>query len=129
MWEVTAAVVATALSITVLPFATALVTNWLDARRAERRRRREIFEDLVIINTKGMNSETVPRANELRAMLRAQMSPKDNAVREATWKAQTYAATPAENDVLRAWVFGHARLARKLAKQVNADPANRPLEQ
>lgn len=77
MWEVTAAVVATALSITVLPFATALVTNWLDARRAERRRRREIFEELVILNTKGSNSETVPRGNELRALLRAQMSPRD----------------------------------------------------
>lgn len=126
MWEVIAAVIATALGIVVLPFVTSLVGDWLAARRDERSRRRQIFEDLVTLAAEETSKETTRRRNELRLRLDSRMGPRDNGVRKATWNAYTHAATAEANDVLRAWVFGNERLARRNAKRVTADPANTP---
>jgi len=70
--------------------------------------------------------ETAKEKQEVRPLLFAQMGPRDRFIRKATWKALTYAATEEENDVLRWWVFGHSRAARKLAKKlVNASSTSR----
>lgn len=118
MWEVIAAVIATALGIVVLPFATSVASNWLDDHRADRKRRRELYEKLEVLAARGSSMDTALESQEVRPLLFAQMGPRDRLVRKATWKALTYGATQEENDVLRYWVFGHSRAARKLAKKL-----------
>lgn len=129
MWEVTAAVIATALGIVVLPFITALISNWLEARRAERSRRMKLFEELATNGANGTTRDSTVRQNELHATIRALMGPRDDAVRKATRKAFTYAATPEEDAVLRAWAFGQTVYARRLAKRLLSGQAARPAEQ
>jgi len=125
MWQLVVGILVAVAGISIIPWVTSAATLWIEQRRGDRQRRRDLYAQWTLAHLHaaspgpGGTTKTNNELNDAAWLLDAQFGPRDAEIRKAVPKSYSGLMNDEQKEIFRWWALGYHRAARRAARKFN----------